>query len=151
MSTTIRIQTEPFDLAAEVKALSAGAGAVAAFTGRVRGEDGVEALILEHYPGMTEREIARQVEEARRRWSLGGVTVIHRVGELKLGEAIVLVAVAAAHRGEAFRACEFLMDQLKTSATFWKQERRAGALVWVEARHSDGLAAARWKKLDQPR
>lgn len=143
---TVRIQTEPFDMAAEVAALSAGAGAVATFTGHVRADDGVEALILEHYPGMTEREIARQIEAAQSRWSVTGVSVIHRVGELKPGEAIVLVAVAASHRGEAFHACEFLMDHLKTTATFWKQERRRGALTWVEARRSDDERAARWRR-----
>jgi molybdopterin synthase catalytic subunit len=144
MSDTICIQSEPFDLADEVTALSVGAGAVATFTGHVRADDGVEALIVEHYPGMTEREIARHIEEARRRWHVLAVTVIHRVGELKQGEAIVLVAVSAAHRGDAFRACEFLMDHLKTTATFWKQERRAGALTWVEARASDHHAAKKW-------
>jgi len=142
MSATIRIQSEPFDLAAETGALSSGAGAVASFIGYVRGE--ADALILEHYPGMTEREIARHTEEAARRWPLLGVTVIHRVGDLKPGDPIVLVAVAAAHRSDAFRACEFLMDHLKTSATFWKQERRGGETHWVEAKPSDHAAAKRW-------
>jgi molybdopterin synthase catalytic subunit len=146
MKTRIVIQPEPFDLAREVEALSHGdVGAVATFTGHVRAEGGLTALILEHYPGMTEREIARQVEEAGRRWPLLGVTVIHRVGELKPGDAIVLVAVAAAHRDEAFAACEFLMDHIKTAATFWKQQRRGAGTAWVEAKPSDDKAAERWK------
>jgi molybdopterin synthase catalytic subunit len=146
MTPTIRIQSEPFDLAKEIELLShSGAGAIATFTGHVRGENGIDALILEHYPGMTEREIARAVAEAQRRWPLLGVTVIHRVGELKPGEAIVLVAVASGHRSDAFAACEFLMDILKTTAPFWKQERRGGETRWVEAKSSDDAAAKRWR------
>jgi molybdopterin synthase catalytic subunit len=146
MKTRILIQHEPFDLGSEVEDLSReGTGAVATFTGHVRAEAGLEALILEHYPGMTEREIARHAEEAARRWPLLGVTVIHRVGELKPGEPIVLVAAAAAHRGDAFAACEFLMDHVKTQATFWKQQRRAGQTVWVDAKPSDDERAGRWK------
>jgi len=146
MTATIHIQTEPFDLAREVEALSnGGAGAVATFSGAVRAEDGLTALVLEHYPGMTEHEIARQVEEAGRRWRLIAVTVIHRVGDLKPGERIVLVAVAASHRGDAFAACEFLMDHLKTKAPFWKEERRGAGSRWVEARASDDEALERWK------
>ena len=144
--TTIRIQTEPFDLAKELEALSHGeAGAVVTFTGTVRAEEGLAGLVLEHYPGMTEHEIARQVEEAGRRWRLIAVTVIHRVGDLKPGERIVLVAVAASHRGDAFAACEFLMDHLKTKAPFWKEERRGAGSRWVEARASDDEALERWK------
>jgi molybdopterin synthase catalytic subunit len=146
MKTVIRIQSAPFDAAAEIAALSAGAGAVATFTGFVRPEDGLSALVLEHYPGMTEREIARHVEEAARRWALTAATIIHRTGELKPGDAIVFVGTASGHRREAFAACEFLMDYLKTRAPFWKQERKAGALRWVEAKASDDAAAARWKK-----
>ena len=147
MKTHIAIQSEPFDLTGEVGALSHGdLGAIASFIGHVRAEDGLTALVLEHYPHMTEREIARQVEEAGRRWLLLGVTVIHRVGELKPGEPIVLVAVAAQHRAEAFAACEFLMDHVKTKATFWKQERRGGGTKWVEANPSDDKAAERWTK-----
>ena len=147
MKTRIKIQPEPFDLAREVEALSHGdLGAVATFIGHVRAEDGLTALVLEHYPGMTEREIARQVEAAGRRWPLLAVTVIHRVGELKPGEPIVLVAVAAQHRAEAFAACEFLMDHVKTKATFWKQEKRGAGTEWVEARPSDDTAAKRWTK-----
>jgi len=147
LKTTIRIQTEPFDLAHEVEDLSHGeAGAIATFTGAVRAEDGLTALVLEHYPGMTEREIASQVDEAGRRWPLLGVTVIHRVGELMPRERIVLVAVAARHRGDAFAACEFLMDHLKTKAPFWKEERRGADSRWVEAKASDDEALERWKR-----
>lgn len=147
MKTRIAIQSEPFDLAREIDDLSRdGAGAIATFTGHVRAEDGLTSLILEHYHGMTEREIARHVEEAGRRWPLLGVTIVHRVGELKPGERIVLVAVAAGHRGDAFAACEFLMDHLKHTATFWKQERRGSETAWVEAKPSDGEAAKRWTK-----
>ena len=134
----IRIQAEDFDIAAEMAALQGGGvGAVATFTGVVRGDAG---LTLEHYPGMTEREIARHVETAQARWPLLGVTIIHRIGKLEPGANIVLVAVASAHRDPAFRACEFLMDYLKTKAPFWKQEGDA----WVEAKTSDEDAAKRW-------
>jgi len=149
MSANIHIQVEDFDVSDEVEALTAGqptTGAVATFTGYVRGGDGLTALILEHYPGMTEREIARIAAEAARRWSLTGVTIIHRIGRLELGERIVLVAVASSHRGAAFEACEFLMDYLKTQAPFWKQEERGGGVDWVEARQSDDAAAERWRK-----
>ena len=146
MKARIVIQHEPFDLGREVGDLSReGVGAIATFTGHVRAEEGLEALILEHYPGMTEREIARHAEEAARRWTLLGVTVIHRVGELKPGEPIVLVAVAAAHRGDAFAACEFLMDQVKNQATFWKQQRRGGETVWLGLKPADDKRAERWK------
>ena len=146
MRPAIRIGREPFEAAAEISALSAGAGAVATFTGFVRAENGLSALVLEHYPGMTEREIARHVDEAARRWTLTAVTVIHRVGELKPGDAIVFVGVGAAHRREAFAACEFLMDYLKTRAPFWKEERGTRGAHWIEAKASDDEAAARWKK-----
>jgi molybdopterin synthase catalytic subunit len=144
----ISIQTEDFDIAAEIEALTKGRtdiGAVASFTGIVRGDDGLTSLTLEHYPGMTEQEIERHVEEAQSRWPLGGVTIIHRVGRLVLGERIMLVAVAARHRADAFTACEFLMDYLKTRAPFWKQEERGGRLTWVEAKACDDEAAKRWQ------
>jgi molybdopterin synthase catalytic subunit len=144
---TIRIQAESFDIGSETAKLSAdGAGAVATFTGMVRPDDGLSALTLEHYPQMTEREIARIAEDAQTRWPLLGVTIIHRVGRLTPGENIVLVAVAATHRGAAFQACEFLMDYLKTKAPFWKQEERGAATTWVESRQSDEDAAGRWRK-----
>lgn len=146
MHKEIRISREAFDPTAELHRFPAGTGAVVAFTGLVRAEDGLATLTLEHFPDMTEREIARHMEEAERRWPLLGVTVVHRVGTLKPGEPIVLVAVAAAHRGEAFEACEFLMDYLKTRAPFWKQEETASGKRWVEAKVSDDAAAERWKK-----
>ncbi|HEY0105639.1 MAG TPA: molybdopterin synthase catalytic subunit MoaE [Rhizomicrobium sp.] len=149
MTTNIHIQAEDFDVGEEIEALTADqvqAGAVASFVGLVRGGDGLAALTLEHYPGMTEREIAKIAAEAQARWRLGGITVIHRVGRLAVGARIVLVAVAAAHRGSAFQACEFLMDYLKTRAPFWKQEDRGAGSEWVEARPSDDDAAERWRK-----
>jgi len=146
MDPTIRIQTGPFDSGEELARLPAGAGAVASFIGRVRAEEGLTALCLEHYPGMSEAEIARHVGDAAARWPLLAVTVIHRVGELKVGEDIVLVAVATQHRHEAFAACEFLMDHLKTKAPFWKNERLADKSQWVAAKASDDAAAARWEK-----
>ncbi|MEI9996649.1 MAG: molybdenum cofactor biosynthesis protein MoaE [Rhizomicrobium sp.] len=147
MIVNIHIQAEDFDLGDEVAALGDdGAGAVASFVGLVRGGGGLTALTLEHYPGMTEREIGRIVDAAAARWTLTGVTVIHRVGRLEVGAQIVLVAVAAAHRGQAFEACQFLMDHLKTRAPFWKQEERGGESTWVEARESDAAAAERWRR-----
>jgi molybdopterin synthase catalytic subunit len=147
----IRIQPEAFDLSAEVSALRAGdgqVGAVCAFLGTVRDRnegDGVGALELEHYPGMTEKAIAALVDEASRRFELRAVTVIHRVGSLLPQDPIVLVAVASGHRGQAFQACEFLMDYLKTRAPFWKKETLAdGQTRWVDARGSDQAAAQRW-------
>jgi molybdopterin synthase catalytic subunit len=148
MKTTIRIQPGDFDLNREVGALASDgeAGAVASFTGHVRKEKDLSTLTLEHYPHMTESEIARIVTDAERRWPLTGVTVIHRVGALKPGERIVLVAVASQHRLAAFQACEFLMDYLKTHAPFWKEETRGDARHWVEHRLSDDEAATRWQK-----
>ena len=146
MNPTIRIQTSPFDAGEELARLPAGAGAIASFIGRVRREPNLMALCLEHYPGMTEREIARHITEAETRWPLLGVVVVHRIGELAPGETIVLVAVAASHRFEAFAACEFLMDHLKTKAPFWKEERLTDASRWVAAKASDDAAAARWEK-----
>jgi molybdopterin synthase catalytic subunit len=144
---TIKVQSEDFDIGAEIAKLdSSGTGAVATFTGFVRPDGGLDALTLEHYPQMTEREIARIVENAETRWPLLGITIIHRIGRLIPGEKIVLVAVAAAHRGAAFQACEFLMDYLKTKAPFWKQEERGSAATWIEARHTDEQAAGRWRK-----
>lgn len=148
----IRVQTEPFDLAAEVAALYRDrpeVGAVASFLGVTRDRNdgqGVAGMTLEHYPGMTERALERIVREAIARWGLLDVTVIHRVGELKPTDPIVLVAVAAAHRGEAFAACEFIMDYLKTRAPFWKKEVTTEGERWVDARASDDVAAARWAR-----
>jgi molybdopterin synthase catalytic subunit len=147
MKTSIRVQHADFDLNAEVSALAGDgeAGAVASFTGHVRKEGDLSTLTLEHYPHMTEAEIARLASEAAERWPLTGVTVIHRVGSLKPGDRIVLVAVASQHRQAAFQACEFLMDYLKTHAPFWKEEARSGERHWVEHRHSDDDAAKRWE------
>lgn len=148
MNVNVHIQKEDFDLSDEIEALTGDeTGAVASFVGIVRGGDGLTALTLEHYPGMTEQEIRRIAEQAQARWTLiNGITVIHRIGRLSVGERIVLVAVASAHRQSAFQACEFLMDYLKTRAPFWKQEERGGEVRWVEHRASDDAAAERWRK-----
>lgn len=140
----ISVQREDFDLSREVQRISGKTevGAVASFVGLVR----EVKMILEHYPGMTERAIAAIVEEARGRWKVMDCTVIHRFGELSPGDRIVLVAVASAHRGDAFAACEFIMDYLKTRATFWKKEQRGATGSWVEARASDDEAAERWRQ-----
>jgi molybdopterin synthase catalytic subunit len=146
----VRLQEEDFDAAAESAALTRGrhdVGAVVTFTGICRGSDHgepVAAMTLEHYPGMAEAEIARHVEEANKRWSLLGVTVIHRYGRLVPGDNVVLVATAAAHRQDAFAAAEFLMDYLKTRAPLWKREERASGAGWVAAREADDEAASRW-------
>jgi molybdopterin synthase catalytic subunit len=150
MTTTIRLQREPFDAAAEAATLSRGrsdVGAVVTFTGICRGDEQGEpiaALTLEHYPGMAEAEIERHVKEANERWPLAGVTVIHRHGRIEPGEDIVMVATASAHRQAAFAAAEFLMDYLKTRAPFWKQVEKAGGKTWVEAKAADDAAAGRW-------
>ncbi|MDH4375426.1 MAG: molybdenum cofactor biosynthesis protein MoaE [Ramlibacter sp.] len=146
----IAIQTEDFDLSAEVAALRAadpGVGAVCAFVGTVRDRnDGqaVRAMTLEHYPGMTEKAIREMAEAVQRRFGVRSVTVIHRVGPLSMQDQIVLVALSAAHRGEAFQACECLMDFLKTRAPFWKKEQTPEGARWVDARVSDDAALARW-------
>lgn len=146
------MQTEAFDLGTEVDAMRAGRtdiGAVASFVGLARDLNdgsGVTAMTLEHYPGMTEKALAEVVDEACGRWTLLDVTVIHRVGRLLPGDPIVLVAVASAHRGEAFAACEFIMDYLKIRAPFWKKEETPEGTRWVEARASDDAAAARWQQ-----
>jgi molybdopterin synthase catalytic subunit len=144
----IRVQTEAFDVSTECGALArncANTGAIVTFTGRVRSDDGVTAMTLEHYPGMTESEIAKCVAEAQTRWSILGATIIHRAGRLLPGEEIVLVAVASAHREAAFRTAEFLMDYLKTRAPFWKLEERGAETAWIDARESDVDAALRWR------
>ncbi|WP_310447075.1 molybdopterin synthase catalytic subunit MoaE [Thiobacillus sp.] len=144
------VQAEAFDLGAEVAAISrqrTDIGAIASFVGLARDHNdgsGVTAMTLEHYPGMTEKALAALVDEACARWSLIDVTVIHRVGRLLPGDPIVLVAVASSHRGEAFAACEFIMDALKTRAPFWKKEETPEGERWVEARASDDTAVARW-------
>jgi molybdopterin synthase catalytic subunit len=149
--TRVRIQHEDFDLSTEVAALRAddpGVGAVASFIGTVRdrndGRAGVSRMELEHYPGMTERAIEAMIDEAQRRFDIRAARVVHRVGVLEPLEQIVLVAVASAHRGEAFKACEFLMDYLKTQAPFWKKETTPEGSRWVDARVADDAALARW-------
>ena len=139
----VSVQAEDFDAGFEMKNISKSnsTGAVASFIGLVREVE----MTLEHYPGMTERAIGKIVEEARGRWQVMDCTVIHRYGTLKPNDQIVLVAVASAHRGDAFAACEFIMDYLKTQAPFWKKEQTAGGARWVEAKSSDDKAAGRWK------
>ena len=139
----ISVQREDFDLGDEVRRLSGRGeiGAVASFVGLVRDVP----MTLEHYAGMTEREISKIVEEAGRRWKVTDATVIHRYGELSPADRIVLVAVASAHRADAFAACEFIMDYLKTRAPFWKKEHRQEGTQWVEAKASDDEAAERWR------
>ena len=149
-SETIQIQTEDFDLATEYAALgkSHSTGAVVTFIGKVRDfnqGDSVSGLTLEHYPGMTEKSLAKILIEAETRWSIQGVKLIHRIGELALGDQIVFVGVASMHRGDAFQACEFIMDYLKTQAPFWKKEATEAGSHWVDARETDTTAADRWK------
>lgn len=150
------IQTADFDLSTEVRALhelDRGVGAVTSFVGTVRDRHGsvpagqagpVQRMELEHYPGMTEAAIEAMIDDAHHRFDIRGVKVIHRVGPLEPGDQIVLVAVASAHRGESFKACEFLMDYLKTQAPFWKKEHTPEGARWVDARVSDDEALARW-------
>ena len=150
----VRVQEADFDTGAELAALRAGdarVGALASFLGLVRDlNDGasVSEMSLEHYPGMTEKALEAIVTEARGRWDIYDALVIHRVGPLKPCDQIVLVAVTSAHRGEAFAACEFIMDYLKTRAPFWKREATPDGARWVDARDSDDSAAARWNAAD---
>jgi len=159
MKARVSIQTEDFDLAVEVAALRLAdkrVGAVCAFVGTVRDRNAVDAppqgaaaervlsMELEHYPGMTEKAIEAMIDEAHRRFDIYGARVIHRVGLLQPLDQIVMVAVTSAHRGESFKACEFLMDYLKTQAPFWKKERTPEGGRWVDARVSDDEALARW-------
>jgi len=147
----VRIQTGDFDAGAEIAALRRGnpkVGAVASFIGVCRDAndgDAVSTMTLEHYPGMTEKALQKIVADAQDRWKVMDVLVVHRVGELKPTDQIVLVVVAGAHRGEAFAACEFIMDYLKTRAPFWKKEQTPSGARWVEARTSDSEAAQRWE------
>ena len=147
----VRVQTEDFDVGRELEALTRGrrdVGGVSSFVGLVReANDGraIQGMTLEHYPGMTEKALEEICAQAHARWDLIETLVIHRVGPLVPGDRIVLVGVASAHRGEAFEACEFIMDYLKTRAPFWKKEDTASGPRWVEARASDDAAAGRWK------
>ncbi|MDM7941296.1 MAG: molybdopterin synthase catalytic subunit MoaE [Hydrogenophaga sp.] len=150
MGMRVSIQTEDFDLGAEVARLreaNKGVGAVCSFIGTVRDRnDGqsVSTMELEHYPGMTEKSIEAMIDEAHQRFDIFGARVIHRVGLLQPLDQIVLVAVTSAHRGQSFQACEFLMDYLKTQAPFWKKEQTPEGARWVDARVSDDAALARW-------
>src|SRR5574343_1087028 len=149
---TVKVQETDFDVGAELTVLRAGdarVGALASFLGLVRDlNDGasVSEMTLEHYPGMTEKALEEIVVEARGRWDIYDALVIHRVGPLKPCDQIVLVAVTSAHRGEAFAACEFIMDYLKTRAPFWKKEDTPEGAHWVDARETDDSAAARWQQ-----
>ena len=146
----VRVQTQDFDVGSELAALRAGdrsVGAVAAFIGTVRDindDASVATMTLEHYPGMTEKALEEIVTAAKSRWDIADALVIHRVGVLKPTDQIVLVGVTSAHRGDAFAACEFIIDYLKTQAPFWKKEDTPQGARWVEARRSDDTAAARW-------
>lgn len=148
---SVRVQTEDFDIAAELEALTAGRadiGAVVTFTGLVRdmaGADPISAMELEHYPGMTEKALAAIEAEAQERWDLQGTAIIHRYGRLSPGDRIVLVIAASKHRRAAFEAAAFLMDFLKTRAPFWKKEETADGGRWVDARCEDDVAAERWR------
>ncbi|MBL6456738.1 molybdenum cofactor biosynthesis protein MoaE [Belnapia sp. T6] len=148
MTPRIAIQEAPFDLGAESARLTAGrtdVGGLASFVGLCRADDGLAAMVLEHYPGMTERAIDRIAQEAAGRWPLLGCTVIHRVGRLPPGAPIVLVLTASSHRAAALESCAFLIDWLKTGAPFWKREEWAdGTARWVEAKAEDDAATARW-------
>jgi len=152
----VRVQTDDFDAGRELTALrnaDRAVGAVAAFIGTVRdvnADAAVTSMTLEHYPGMTEKALCAIVDDAKARWDIADALVIHRVGALKLADQIVLVAVTSAHRGEAFAACEFIIDYLKTRAPFWKKEDTPAGGRWVEARASDDDAAARWHPPTQP-
>ena len=146
----VTVRADDFDLGVEVAALRAqdsGVGAVASFIGTVRDRNdglGVSAMELEHYPGMTESAIETMIDEAQRRFDIRGARVIHRIGLLQPLAQIMMVAVSSAHRGQAFQACEFLMDYLKTQAPFWKKEQTPEGARWVDARSSDDAAVARW-------
>ncbi|MBK6706806.1 MAG: molybdenum cofactor biosynthesis protein MoaE [Sphingomonadales bacterium] len=141
----VSVQREAFDIAAEIGALEAsGVGALATFTGIVRGGDGVTAIELEHYPGMTEASLSDICEAAQERWALTGCTIIHRVGRLDVGAPIVLVVTAAPHRAAALEACAFLIDRLKTDAPFWKREYRGDTALWVEQKASDVERGQDW-------
>jgi molybdopterin synthase catalytic subunit len=148
---TVRIQTEDFDAGAEMARMRAGnpaIGAIASFVGVVRDVnegDRVSEMTLEHYPGMTEKSIEEIVQQARGRWKVLEALVVHRVGRLEPTDQIVLVIVASSHRGDAFAACEFIMDYLKTRAPFWKKEKTPEGARWVDARATDDVAAERWR------
>ena len=150
-STYINVQTEDFDLSNEYAAMrdkEGKVGAIATFTGLVRdlNDDPLEEMFLEHYPGMTEKSLEKIIDQARERWDLMDVRVIHRVGALKPCDQIVFVATSSAHRGDAFSSCQFIMDYLKRDAPFWKKERTQRKDHWVEQKSSDLETAERWHK-----
>lgn len=148
---TVRVQAEDFDISKEIALLrkdNSGIGAIASFIGVVRDlneGDRVTGMTLEHYPGMTEKSVEDIITQARARWQVMDALVIHRIGALKPLDQIVLVVVSSAHRGDAFAACEFIMDFLKTRAPFWKKERTGSGARWVDARAADDVAAERWR------
>ena len=152
MMSSVRVQTEDFDVSAEMLALrkrNPKIGAVASFIGVVRDlndGDSVSTLTLEHYPGMTEKSLEAIVQQAKERWDIYDALIVHRVGTMRPLDQIVLVIVTSAHRGESFQACEFLMDYLKTRAPFWKKEVTPEGERWVDARSSDDVAAKRWEQ-----
>ena len=152
----VRVQTEDFDVDRELAALRGAdrsVGAVAAFVGTVsdvNADASVAAMTLEHYPGMTEKALAAIIDDAKSRWAIADALVIHRVGALRPADQIVLVGVTSAHRGDAFAACEFIIDYLKTRAPFWKKEESPEGARWVEARASDDDSAARWRAPSGP-
>lgn len=154
MNSTIRIQADDFDLAAEydlLRQLDSAVGAVVTFTGLVRDLEknaSINSLTLQHYPGMTESLLQEIVDQVQQRWDLIGVTVIHRVGELLPSDQIVFVGVASQHRADAFEAAQFVMDYLKTKATFWKKVDQNGQQYWVESKDSDQTAKERWHRDD---
>jgi len=154
----VRVQSDDFDIGTEIASITSGRtdiGAVVTFTGTVRGKAGdapITSMTLEHYPGMTEAELARVEDEANDRWPLSASLIIHRIGELHPGENIVLVITASAHRHAAFEAAEFLMDYLKSRAPFWKKESRPdGSADWVDARETDNKAMQRWQTATRPK
>lgn len=150
-SVKIAIQTADFDLSDEVNLLenqNEEDGAVVTFSGRVRNNNlgkSVSGLFLEHYPGMTEKSLEKIIEQAQQQWNLGRITVIHRIGQLLVGEQIVFVGVTSKHRQDAFAACEFIMDYLKVKAPFWKKELSEGVETWLEAKQSDEEKAQQWQ------
>ena len=146
-ASRVSIQTQEFNLSDEIAALrqdDARVGAVCSFVGTVRGSGDVLSMELEHYPGMTEKAIEAMIDEAYKRFNICAARVVHRVGLLQPTDQIVMVAVTSAHRGESFRACEFLMDYLKTQAPFWKKEQTPQGAQWVDARATDDAALAKW-------
>ncbi len=151
MNSYVSVQVEDFSVAQEYEALSSGtdAGAVVTFVGKVRDMnlgDHVTGLHLEHYPGMTEKSLNEICDEAKSRWPLLQLRLIHRIGDLDIGDQVVFVGVSSAHRSASFEACEFVMDYLKTKAPFWKKERTTDGTRWIDSRDSDAKAAQRWVK-----